>query len=344
MAPKLSVIIPVYNVEGYLERCIESIRNQTLKEIELILVDDGSKDKSGFLCDKAAEQDSRIKVIHQQNTGQGIARNRALEIAQGEYIAFVDSDDYVEPETYEKVIEQMELNRSQLGCFGYSQDNEKGECVYQVKITERVYTGEEIKKKFILHFFGDDPKEDDLRGVSACMSVYKREIIQKHEIIFQSERKVFSEDTLFNLEYCKHIDSAVAISKSYYHYCLKQDSFTKGYQKERWELTVYFTELLEDYAKYYNVSNVVANRIRMILWVSLMDAVKQEVRLKKEVSTAEIKNRIADICNKPKVVELIRKLQTEGLNPKQKIFYYCMKYKFCWGLMLLSALRNKRGL
>lgn len=344
MDVKLSVVVPVYNVEMDIERCIESIRNQTLNAIELILVDDGSKDRSGLLCDRAAEKDSRIKVIHQQNTGQGLARNKALEIAQGEYIAFVDSDDYVESETYQRIIEQMELNHSQLGCFGYSQDNEKGEIIYQTKIKEKVYTGEEIKKKFILHFFGDDPKEDDLRGVSACMSVYKREIIEKYKIYFQSERKVFSEDTLFNLEYCKYIDSVVVMAKSYYHYCLKPDSFTKGYKKEWFELTAYFTELLVDYAEYYDVEEMVDNRIRMILWVSLIDCIKQEVRLKEQISTLEIRNRIKDICSRAKVIELINKLQIEGLNKKQKIFYYCIKYKFYWGLVLLSDLRNKRGL
>lgn len=344
MSVKLSVIVPVYNVEQYIERCIESIRNQTLKEIELILVDDGSKDKSGLLCDQAAEQDLRIKVIHQENTGQGIARNAALKIARGDYIAFVDSDDYVEKETYQKIIEQMELNGSQLGCFGYSQDNQNGEIVYRAKIAQKVYKSEEIKKKFILHFFGDDPKEDDLRGVSACMSVYKRDVIEKNAIFFQSERKIFSEDTLFNLEYCKYIDSAVAVSESYYHYCLKEDSFTKGYKKDWFELTAYFTEVLGTYAKYYGIEEMVANRIRMILWVSLIDCIKQEVRLKGKMSVLQIKNRIAGICNKPKVVDLIHKLQTDGLNKKQKIFYYCIKYKLSWGLLILSDLRNKRGL
>lgn len=344
MIPKLSVIVPVYNVEQYIERCVESIRNQTLREIELILVDDGSKDKSGWLCDQMAEQDYRIKVIHQQNTGQGIARNAALKIAKGEYVTFVDSDDYVEKATYHKVISEMELHGAQLGCFGYSQDNEKGEIIYQAKIVEKLYLDEEIRKKFILHFFGDDPKDDDLRGVSACMSVYKREVIETHNIRFKSERKVFSEDTLFNLEYCKYINSAISLSESYYHYCLKEDSFTKGYQEEKFELTEYFTQLLSEYAEYYGVKKEVANRMRMVLWISLMDSIKQEVRLREQLSLLEIRKRIRTICRKKNVIELVENLETEYISSKQKVFYYCIKWKFYFGLLILADIRNKRGL
>lgn len=97
----ISIIVPVYNVEKYLERCIESIVNQTYKDIEIILVDDGSPDNCPVICDRYAEKDNRIKVIHKQNGGLINARKSGLEIAQGDYIGFVDSDDWIEPEMYE---------------------------------------------------------------------------------------------------------------------------------------------------------------------------------------------------------------------------------------------------
>ena len=96
----ISVIVPVYNVEKYLDRCVQSIVNQTYKHLEIILVDDGSPDQCGEMCDVWAEKDSRIKVIHQCNQGGGAARNAALDIAQGEYVSFIDSDDYIEPHMY----------------------------------------------------------------------------------------------------------------------------------------------------------------------------------------------------------------------------------------------------
>ena len=101
---KLSVVIPVYNVEKYLQECVDSVLNQTLKEFELIAVDDGSTDHSGAILDEYQEKDSRITVIHKENGGLSSARNAGLDIAKGEWIAFVDSDDWVSPETYEEMM------------------------------------------------------------------------------------------------------------------------------------------------------------------------------------------------------------------------------------------------
>lgn len=95
--PKVSIIVPIYNVEKYLNKCVDSLINQTLKEIEIILVDDGSKDSSGLIADSYAEKDKRITVIHQCNAGLGPARNSGMKVASGEYIGFVDSDDWVKP-------------------------------------------------------------------------------------------------------------------------------------------------------------------------------------------------------------------------------------------------------
>lgn len=344
MGPKLSVIIPVYNVESYLERCVDSIRKQTFSDLEIILIDDGSADASGRICDELAKKDRRIRVIHKQNEGQGIARNHGLDNAHGKYVAFVDSDDYMETDAYEFIIGRMEEKNVQLACFGYTQDDAEGRSVYRSVIKERTYQKDEIKKQFLLHFFGDDPKEDDLRGVSACMSVYRMDIINENSIRFLSERKVFSEDTIFNLDYCKYIDKAMACQRRLYHYCLKEDSFTKGYQEGRWELTVHFTKLLKEYAGEYGIEEEVSDRIRMVLWVSLMDSVKQEVRLMGSLSYKQVRTNIRNICSRSEVRTLIRELDTEGLNKKQKLFYRCMKHKWYGSLILLSYLRNRRGL
>ena len=99
--PLISIIVPVYNVKNYLEKCLQSICGQTYKNLEIILIDDGSSDGSGELCDLFAQRDGRIKVIHQTNAGQSAARNRGLAVAQGELLGFVDSDDWIEPDMYE---------------------------------------------------------------------------------------------------------------------------------------------------------------------------------------------------------------------------------------------------
>ena len=106
--PLISVIVPVYNVEAYLDRCVQSIVDQSYKNLEIILVDDGSPDNCPAMCDAWAEKDSRIKVIHQENAGGGAARNVALDVAHGELISFVDSDDYIEPHMYAHLLSLME--------------------------------------------------------------------------------------------------------------------------------------------------------------------------------------------------------------------------------------------
>ena len=112
MKPILSVIIPVYNIKNYLEECLNSVINQTLKEIEIILVDDGSTDGSAKICDNFASKDNRIIVVHQKNQGAGMARNAGIEIANGKYITFTDGDDYLETSAFETLIKAITAHNS----------------------------------------------------------------------------------------------------------------------------------------------------------------------------------------------------------------------------------------
>ena len=116
--PKISIIVPVYNVEPYIRRCIDSILSQTFKDFELILVDDGSPDRCGEICEEYAIRDSRIKVIYKENGGQLSARNRGLDIAQGDYIGFVDSDDWIDEDMYEILYNLCKNNDAQIANIG----------------------------------------------------------------------------------------------------------------------------------------------------------------------------------------------------------------------------------
>lgn len=120
----ISVIVPVYKAEKYIERCICSILRQTFQNIEVILVDDGSPDKSGEICDMWALKDKRIKVIHQKNAGAGAARNAGLRVAKGEYIGFVDSDDWIEPQMYEVMYNAIEKYSADVGMCNISSRTE----------------------------------------------------------------------------------------------------------------------------------------------------------------------------------------------------------------------------
>ncbi|MFQ8813155.1 MAG: glycosyltransferase family 2 protein [Gallintestinimicrobium sp.] len=134
LSPLVSIIVPVYNVERYIKRCVDSLQGQTLQNIEIILVDDGSKDNSGRLCDEFAQQDPRIHVIHKQNAGQGLARNDGLNIAKGRYVLFIDSDDFIEPDTCEMLSDRMEREQADLCSFGYQIETLAGELFYRAQL------------------------------------------------------------------------------------------------------------------------------------------------------------------------------------------------------------------
>lgn len=125
--PRLSVIVPVYKVEPYLQKCIDSILAQTFRDLELILVDDGSPDSCPAICDAAAEKDERVVVLHRKNAGLSAARNAGLAAARGDYIGFVDSDDYIAPEMYQTLYDTMQRNDAQLAVCNYTYVDEKGD-------------------------------------------------------------------------------------------------------------------------------------------------------------------------------------------------------------------------
>ena len=139
--PLISVIVPIYNVEQYLDKCINSILNQTYHNLEIILVDDGSPDNCGSICDQYSVMDQRVKVIHKQNGGLSDARNAGLDMANGDFIAFVDSDDTIMPEMMEKLYERIVVDRSDMALCGCKRVNKKGEILLEFFLPDNVLTG-----------------------------------------------------------------------------------------------------------------------------------------------------------------------------------------------------------
>ena len=141
----ISIIVPIYNVEKYLKKCIESIINQTYKNIEIILVDDGSPDNCGIICDEYSQKDKRIIVIHKENGGLSDARNKGIDIAKGDYLTFIDSDDFVNIDYIEKLYNSIKLNNTKLAQCGISKVNENNEIIEKLNYDENyIKTSHEI--------------------------------------------------------------------------------------------------------------------------------------------------------------------------------------------------------
>ena len=141
--PLVSIIVPVYNVKDYLPECIDSIINQTYHNLEIILIDDGSTDGSETLCDKYKAKDSRIIVKHQKNSGLSVARNTGIKTSKGEYIAFIDSDDYVKPELIEHAISASTSHQADIVIFGYNEDTPSAKTVSGESATVQLLIGQE---------------------------------------------------------------------------------------------------------------------------------------------------------------------------------------------------------
>ena len=344
---KISIIVPVYNVEKYIARCVDSLRNQTLTDIDIVLIDDGSTDGSPAMIDSYAAMDSRIQVMHKKNAGQGYARNDGLRLAKGEYVLFLDSDDYLEQRTCEELYELMVRTGADMCTYGHQIDAPTGECVRKPRILDDTYDGEDVRKRFTLHFYGDDPSDDNLRGYSSCMSCFRVSLIREHNLEFPSEREVLSEDNLFCLSVCRYAQRVVTTSKIYYHYCLKADSFSQGYSEVRMPMTKVLAAHLLEYASEFGVCDEANIRIAGMLWINMMATIKQDVRRQvalNQVSKSQVLDDIRELCADDDFQKILTRLRGTALPKQQRVFLWAYLNKHIHILYFMAAVRGRRRL
>ena len=242
----VTVVLPIYNVEQYLNRCIESVVNQTYKNLEIILVDDGSTDHCPEICDRWAEIDKRIRVIHKVNAGLGMARNTGIENATGEYICFFDSDDYAALHTIERTYTLAKKSRAEVVVFGSSYQTKEG-TISEINIPnpdKMLYEGEEIQTEFLPDLIGPDistGKETKLL-ISACCCIYSMRLIRDANWQFVSEREIISEDIYSLLNLYKSVKKVAVLPEALYFYCENLSSLSHTYKADRYEKNKYFYE------------------------------------------------------------------------------------------------------
>ena len=216
---KISIVVPVYNMEKYLERCVNSLLAQTYKNIEIILVDDGAKDSSPEMCDQYAKTDARIKVIHKPNGGLSSARNAGLDAATGDYIGFVDSDDYVSPEMYARLAERLENSDCDIANVMYVRADEEGNTTPS-KVphnTDKEISALQFARELMLHT-GD---------VSVWSKLFKAEIFDG---IRFPEGKL-NEDLLVMLDVLRKVEKIAFVAHVGYYYFVRSGSISSGYGK-----------------------------------------------------------------------------------------------------------------
>lgn len=239
--PKVSIIVPIYNVESYLDRCMASLLNQTLDDIEIIMVDDGSPDRCPKICDNYATKDGRIKVIHKKNGGLGFARNSGLDIATGEYVAFLDSDDYVDVTMYEKLYAYTDDGQTDAVFCGLRRSFDDKYFINKSDVKQvTIMAGSDVQKlalDFIASALGDS--EERHFEMSVWHSIYKRETIERIGLRFLSERDITSEDMPFQVAFFLQASKICFIPDVLYTYCMNNTtSLTKTFKLDKFIGTI----------------------------------------------------------------------------------------------------------
>lgn len=342
--PKVSVIVPVYNVERYLDRCVQSVRNQTLCDIEIILVDDGSPDNCPAMCDSYAQLDSRIKVVHKQNAGLGMACNSGIEAASGRYIAFVDSDDWIDPDMYATMAEAAVKHSAQMVFTGLRRVDENGKSTPMAQATAlNVYDTDASIRDFALGIIASRPDLAVERQtmMSAKIVLYCRDMLVENNLRFFSERQIISEDLFFNLDCLLHSTSVVELPATFYNYLVNSQSLTLSYRSDRFSKVVAMrNELLRRYGVLGPELKTRADR----MFVGYTRSIIRLLHGYKCISCAEKKTEFSRIASSPLWNEIASSYPMSSMSASHRLMFRLISgNNFFLAMALLSIERLVRG-
>ena len=339
--PLISIVVPVYNVEEYLEESINSLLNQTYTNTEIILVDDKSTDKSGTICDSYLEN-KKVKVIHKDiNEGLGKARNTGIENANGKYIAFVDSDDYIDTNYFELLYQSLIDSLADVAYCGHIKFSVNGERVFSNMLAGHTCSEEEIIKVVIPRMCGRT-KENDQLQMSSCMALYSLEIIKKFDIRFPSEREYISEDLIFNILYLLKCNRACFTPGVGYHYRYNEKSLTHVYLEDRFEKQKIMTQKIETLTQsignYAYCKEQIANTF--LIWVRA--CIQMEQRRYNTTGYINSLKRIRDICSDKFVQKVLDTRHAGNDKLSSEIINCLIKLRLCKTLWALMAVKNRK--
>ncbi len=283
----ISVIVPVYNVEKFLIKCLESIVNQTYKDLEIILVDDGSTDTSGTICDAYKEKDNRIKVIHKKNEGLSEARNTGLMLATGDYISFIDSDDFIELDMYTYLISNMQKVDADIGICGTFIDYEDGKSITKNNSKEEVLNNKEALIK--LNSFSSF-------DMAVWNKLYKKKILENIKFPFGKK----SEDYFVMYRYFDRAKKVVVLPKCKYHYFQRKNSISRS-KKISYDYIEGSKQQKDFFEKNYTDISFVANTAYAFSYIATYNhCIGYNIKLdkeKKKLFKTEVKEYLSDVIN-----------------------------------------------
>ncbi len=325
---KVSIIVPVYNTSNFLEKCMDSIIKQTLKEIEIIVINDGSTDNSLDICKAYAAKDCRVVLIDQENRGLSATRNKGVQAAKGEYVGFVDSDDWIEADMFEKMYLQAKESEAEVCLCNYKVNYMEESVPVALDIEKDVMENNEIFSDIVINLIGPKDLNSNNKNIMACVwrMIIKKELLEKNNIIFL-EDITFMEDILYSLEVYSKCNK-VCINRGYfYNYMLNTNSITMGYKENCKELSIkVYTAMKNILERDYDYS-ILENRMDIRYFNMLLSSIINEVRKNNpKTLLTKIKN-INSICNDANLKRILYKLELKSYNFKKRAVLFAMKHR-----------------
>lgn len=337
----ISVIVPIYNVEKYLIRCVDSICGQSYSNLEVILVDDGSPDKCGDICEQLKKTDKRIKVIHKENGGLGFARNSGLKEVTGKYVTFIDSDDWISSDHIENLYKVIKKFDADVCIGGNTNVNLKGDTLKkEVKLEKKLYVGSDIIKEIVLPLIAPDTdyKNDIQLESSCCMNLYAVDIIKDNMIEFISERYAVAEDVYFNIDYLVHATRVITSGEIGYFYFDNSESISRKYNPKRFERTINFYTEIDRRIKKYGLENIISHRLDRSYLTKIRVAIRHIVMsdLKLTQKFKEIKT----IVGHPLTREVVNRYPIQTYIPAIKWFTIFIKWNWVFAIFCMVSMRE----
>ena len=337
----ISVIIPVYNVEQFLLRCVDSVRRQTYRNLEIILVDDGSPDRCPELCEEIKSMDARVKVVHKANGGLGFARNSGLDVATGTYVTFIDSDDWITDDHIENLYQEIKTANVDAVIGSYMSVTSRGDVhPHPVKLDQRVYEGCALQEKIVLSLIGTDidyPQDVQIEA-SCCMNLYRLDVIQERGLRFPSEKVAISEDLFFNIDFFCSVNRVSVINEMGYCYVENVSSISRKYDQGRLDRTISFYHAMYEKLKQYKLEDQVGYRLMRTFLMDIRVAVRMIIRSDME-KKKKFQN-IQDILENEQVKAVLTTYPIETYIPAMRLLTKWMREGNVRGVYNLMRLRE----
>ena len=341
---KISIIVPVYNVEAHLSRCINSLLRQSIDSIEIILVDDGATDNCPKICNEYAEKYSFIRVMHKKNGGLGFARNSGLEVCEGEYVAFIDSDDFVDVHMFEDLYYYAHQNKLDACFCGYNDylDDKHIRKRQEMKGYE-VCDGRNAVDEVLMDMVGAAPSyHSDVRILSSMWKgIYSLDTIRKNHLQFVSEREYIAEDIIFHLDFLPHANRVGFVPGCYYFYCDNGASLTRSYRADRFERELYEYAGIEKRLLAYGYKpEIFRDRLDRYLLLKIRGCIAQQYYYVATNGYRKMRAEAMKIVSRPEVRAFCKRYPSHLLPMKHRLFFNLVRYKLVDLIFLLYKIAS----